>query len=455
MANSVDSRLSMLAGRKFIQIPGPNPILISGGEKEWDGNFIECCNVFKDGEMYYLYYHGYPKDKDAFPRDGYRLGVAYASHPLGPWRKHDANPIIDLGDEGSWEDGYVACAAVLKEREDSYYMFYTGNYKVGLAYAKHPLGPWTKYDGNPIIDSNFGYVGGVVKVNGRYYMFNEYPVGSDFPSPDQGPMALATAERPEGPWTPYEGNPVLDPGEWGSWEDGGYSEAGVLYHDDIFHMFYGGTKWAKFETIGYACSADGKKWIKHVDNPVAPRENNPDASAFAEVHAIWEYPFYYLYHTHRYSSRAELETWAEDIGVQVLSTGSPFQITVPLLQVDSIEPNQASNMDNPLYEDGRTKEISGCAPLSLAAARSCSITIRCTYPAGTEKGLRIHVQASTDGIRYDTEDYATWELPLDRGKTVGKTCPLDVSAAFIKVQVENLDKGSPVKDVRILANISG
>ena len=30
----------------------------------------------------------------------------------------------------------------------------------------------------------------------------------------------------------------------------------MLYHEGIFHTFYCGTKWEKFESIGYAYSFD-------------------------------------------------------------------------------------------------------------------------------------------------------------------------------------------------------
>jgi len=99
---------------KFIQIPGPNPIIVWNGEGTWDECHIECCNVFKDGETYYLYYHARPLDSSRWPHLGYRIGVATAPHPLGPWTKYENNPIIDSGLEGSWDSGPVACAAVLK-----------------------------------------------------------------------------------------------------------------------------------------------------------------------------------------------------------------------------------------------------------------------------------------------------------------------------------------------------
>ncbi len=48
---------------QFIQIPGPNPLLGPGDQSAWDGAVVEAGNVFKDGDKYYFYYHGTPRDK--------------------------------------------------------------------------------------------------------------------------------------------------------------------------------------------------------------------------------------------------------------------------------------------------------------------------------------------------------------------------------------------------------
>ena len=445
--------LEQLATRRFIHIPGPNPVFITGEPGTWDERVIECCNVLKDGDTYYLYYHGCPRDTEKWPRSNYRLGVATAPHPLGPWTRHGGNPIIDHGPEGGWEDDWVACAAVLKEEGDRYYMWYSGNYSVGLATAAHPLGPWKKHEGNPVIRDDFGYIGGVVKVDGKYYMFNEHPRGTVRSSPDQGPMSVATADRPEGPWELYAGNPVLTHDDWGSWEDGGYSEAGLLYHDGVFHTFYGGTKWRKLESIGYACSLDGFEFVKHVDNPVAPRERNPDASGFAEVHALWEKPYYYLFHTLRYQSRASRDTWAEDIGVQILTTETPFRLTMPVLALASLGGGETSALDHPLTDDGRTRSMSGCPPISLEAATTCSITAECSYHDDAAGSLRIHVVSSLDGIGCDTEGFCTFDLPGRPGERVRATHTVDASVMFIRVQVENLDSRHAVKDVKVTASL--
>jgi len=422
--------------KQLIQIPGPNPIITTGDKDTWDEHVIECCNVFKDENTYYLYYHGIPKNKDIWSRLTYRIGVATSSHPVGPWKKYEKNPIIDLGPEGSWEEGYVACAAVLKEKADKYYMWYSGNGHVGLATASSPLGPWKKYEGNPIIE-DFGYIGGVVKVEGKYYMYNEYPIGAS--SPDQGPICLATAEKPEGPWTKYEGNPVIPVGDWGAWDDGGYSESGVVHRDGVFHIFYGGTKWRKFETIGYAYSFDGYNFTKYVHNPVALREKNPDASAFAEVHALYEPPFVYLYHTLRYVSKGEpMDT--EDIGVQILATSTPFRLTMPVLDIDHLDAETISSFDS-------------CPPISLEHISSLALTTECTYDNQAKAGMRIHVRASYDGLNYDTLDLYTFDNCFEAGKTVRKTVELSPRVMFIKVLVENLSETRPVSNVRITATL--
>ncbi len=148
----------------FIQIPGPNPIITPGPEGAWDDGATEAADAFRDVDTYYFYYHATGAGK------GYRLGVATAKSPLGPFKKHGDKPVLDLGPKDSWDDLYVACAMVVKDGHQKYYMWYSGlgrsdkhrKWGIGLAIASHPLGPWQKYDGNPILE-DFGYVGSVVK----------------------------------------------------------------------------------------------------------------------------------------------------------------------------------------------------------------------------------------------------------------------------------------------------
>jgi len=65
-----------------------------------------------------------------------------------------------------WESDSVNEGPFVLKHKGLYYLMYSGNgftnpnYGVGFATAKHPMGPWTKYEHNPILRSN-AYVQGV------------------------------------------------------------------------------------------------------------------------------------------------------------------------------------------------------------------------------------------------------------------------------------------------------
>ena len=441
----------LLESGGFIHIPGPNPILVPGKSGAWDEGVIEAADAFKDGDVYYFYYHGTGQGKS------YRLGVSTAPGPLGPFRKHGDKPVLDLGPPGSWDDRCVACAMIVKEDDGKYLMWYSGiggpdkhpDWSIGLAAAPGPLGPWKKHPGNPIL-KDFGYVGGVVKVKGKYYLYTAHPIGSV--APDYSPMALAVADSPAGPWTRWAENPVLREGEKGEWDDGGFSEAEVLYHDGIFHMFYGGAKIYKprilsRESVGYAYSTDGYRFVKYGRNPVAPREANPNAAAFAEVHAIIEPPFVYLYHTLRYKEpRTEVHRRrfpnVEDLGIQVLVIETPFQLDMPILTRDTVD----TNTTTPLIDS---------PPVCLGNVKRVALTAQCTYSPKATRPIGIQVRSSSDGIRYDKTDLCRFDNDLKPGGHASKTFKLDTQVPFIKVLVENPDPSESVSEVTITATLGG
>lgn len=437
----VISKTMKLASTDFIQIPGPNPLL-TPAESGWDRMYNEAADIFKDDETYYLYYH-------ASGDGGYQVGVATADHPLGPWKKYENNPILKIGPKDSWEHVHVACAFVLKEGPDKYYMWYSGMktggengggvWGIGLATASSPLGPWTKYENNPIMQ-HFGYVGGVVKHKGRYYLYTAHPIGST--GVDYSPMSLAIADKPEGPYVEYENNPILKPDEWGSWDDGGFSEAEVYYHDGVFHMFYGGTKLnptriLSRESIGYAYSFDGINFTKYANNPVAICEMQPAGAAFSEVHAYQEGPLIYLFHTLRYNGRQG----HEDIGVQVLATQRPFKLTMPILIKDELKAGETTSLDD-------------CKPLCLDNISTLALTVEFKYGEKTRQ-VWVHVKSSYDGLKYDTIDKDTLVVPSLPNQQVRKTFEVKPDVKYIKVEVESRGGADTIKDVSVYATLGG
>ena len=447
-----NDRVNRLATRRLIQIPGPNPVIRMGDEGDFDERLMEAGEILKDlegsQELYYFYYHGRPMDTTKWPRTGYRIGVAVASQPLGPFTKPAQNPLVDLGPEGSWEDAHVACPCIIKHGPGQYIMWYSGigkseqyaTWSVGIATASHPLGPWAKYEGNPIID-DCGYPGGVVLLDGTYYMYNAHPISSY--APDYSPFVVYTATDPYGPWEPWEGNPVIVPGGWGAWDDGGYSEGKVVFHDGVFHAFYGGAKegvprMRTMESIGYAVSGDGYHFTKHVDNPVALREKNPDASAFAEVQCLFDPPFIYLYHTHRYLSSEDPDI--EDLGIQVLATATPFKLSMPVLHQE-------------VLAAGTTTELAACPPICLENISDLALGVRCNYSLKATAGVRVHVRASYDGFAHDTEDWATFDNGFAAGQESRRTVAVSARPQFIRVMVENLDTEHGATGLRMTATM--
>ena len=442
---------------KFIQIPGPNPIIRPGPESAWDDLVVEAADAFEEKGKYYFYYHATDRRENS-----YELGVATAKSPLGPFKKHGDKPVLEVGPEGSWDEEHVACAMIVRaedEEDDTYYMWYSGcdklsKWSIGLATGPSPVGPWKKYEGNPVVD-DFGYMGGALKVDGKYRLYTAWPINtpwskSDFIKSrsldyhsDYSPLAVAIGDKPEGPFTKYPRNPLMVRGEPGDWDDGGISEAEVLYDNGMFHMFYGAVRTfgPRIESVGYAYSFDGFKWYKYGRNPVATYHANPGAAAFAEIHAIIERPFIYVYHTLRpIEHGGESYPWNEDLGVQVLVTQTPFSLDMPALTVDSLDA-------------GKTTALADAPPICLSNITRLSLSAECRYGKKAKKPIRVHVRASSDGLKYDTADLYTLDNDLQPGKLARKTFEVKSKVRFIKVMLENLDGSESVSDVKIIATL--
>ncbi len=450
---------------EFITISGPNPILKPDTRTTWDDENIEAGDAFEDLGTYYLYYHAI--GSGGTKTYEYQIGVATATNPTGPFKKHGLDPILRVGPEGSWDDSAVACPMILKEGDEKYYMWYAGigidegseqEHKqeseqgfdvwcVGLATASNPLGPWKKYEGNPIL-KDFGYIGGVIKHDGKYRIYSVHPISAPGYQGDYGPLAVALADKPEGPYVKYAGNPIMAKGNPGDWDDGGPSEAEVLYHNGMFHLFYGGARiyGPRLESFGYAYSFDGFKWYKYGKNPVAAYQNSPMLYAFAEVHSIIELPYIYVYHTikpeHYPGRQYPWDYGGEHLGMHVLVTKKPFSIDMPAFYMENIGA-------------GSTTKLGDARPINLSNVSRLSLTVECKYSKNAKKPIRVHVRSSYDGVKYDTTDLYTLDSDLQPGRLTRKTFQLDCKMHFIMVIVENLDQSESVSEVQITATLGG
>jgi beta-1,2-mannobiose phosphorylase / 1,2-beta-oligomannan phosphorylase len=65
----------------------------------------------------------------------------------------------------------------------------------------------------------------------------------------------------------FAGNPILKPNSLNAWEALNTFNAGVIFHNNLFHMVYRAQGLDYISYIGYAVSADGYNWAR-LDKPV-------------------------------------------------------------------------------------------------------------------------------------------------------------------------------------------
>jgi len=126
-------------------------------------SFIDGHIFVDDDGTPYLYY-----DKDCSDNivDGAHVSQIYVQEMTEDLTELKGEAVLAVDPSQSWEDiggdwQWNEGAFVLKHKE-LYYLMYSANfyasadYSIGYATAEHPLGPWTKYEGNPILEKDLG-----------------------------------------------------------------------------------------------------------------------------------------------------------------------------------------------------------------------------------------------------------------------------------------------------------
>ena len=187
------------------------------------------------------------------------------------WTKYSENPVLDLGQNGSWDDYHITHPTAIYNGTN-YEMWYTGydgnNYRIGYAYSSDGIN-WTKYSGNPVI--NLGTTGAwdetsvstpSVIYNGLTYEM--WYAGSNNSSISQIGYATSTDGIN---WTKHSGNPILTIGSSSTWESNNIGNPSVLFNGSKYELWYSGFDGTNYR-IGYASSTNGTSWTKYSDNPV-------------------------------------------------------------------------------------------------------------------------------------------------------------------------------------------
>ena len=128
---------------------------------------------------------------------------------------------------------------------------------------------WFKYNGNPVLD--VGPSGswderhvGINRIIARDSIYQMWYSGSSDGSSFR--MGYATSSNRGLTWTKYESNPVLGTGPE-SWDAGSAYVGYVIFADSTYKLWYSGHGDARWR-MGYASSPDGITWTKSAMNPV-------------------------------------------------------------------------------------------------------------------------------------------------------------------------------------------
>jgi len=213
-----------------------NPILEVGVTDSWDDRGVIGPQVIFDGSSYHMWYGGWDgtlinTDDKPLPANC-RSGYATSSDGI-TWEKYPANPVMELGAEGSWDADGVFGASVMYK--DSLFKLWYG----GLNGVKGSIG---------------------------------YATSTDFIH-----------------WEKYSGNPVMEPGTSTEWDSLYIYFPNVLYNADSrrFEMWYAGGVKHTPRHIGFATSPDGITWEKYSNNPVmSPGPDVWDSLRFSGTHVM-------------------------------------------------------------------------------------------------------------------------------------------------------------------------
>lgn len=96
------------------------PVFILRNDQEWEHGIVEGQWFVKEGGVYYLFYSGC-----GYNNDCYSVGVAKSDNALGPYVKYNQNPILRTRapkTDKSWE-GPGHCS-VIRSPSGKWLMFY-------------------------------------------------------------------------------------------------------------------------------------------------------------------------------------------------------------------------------------------------------------------------------------------------------------------------------------------
>jgi hypothetical protein len=203
----------------------------------------------------------------------------------------EPEPILRTGSKDSWEPTGLYCSGAVVTPEGKCAVMYAAQkfplwMGFGLATADHPLGPFKKHEGNPVYKHHtHAHEFDLVRTDepGRRYMmfysgFTDAPTRG--PVGDRGYIVYSDDLMR---WTPHDANPVFGPETLDNWDAVHVRPRSLNKIGDTWYLWYEGTnQWNPpsgesdrvrpgwWDTVGLARSKDLVTWQYYQRNPALP-----------------------------------------------------------------------------------------------------------------------------------------------------------------------------------------
>jgi len=126
----------------------PEPILITGDSGSWEEYTLQHPSVIYDGNEFFMWYAAGNNTNPAIFNIGYARSVDGIL-----WEKYQKNPVLSIGEKGDWDDLRVWAPCVIFNGK-SFEMWYTGYdskfQQIGYAFSIDGI-HWNKYENNPVL----------------------------------------------------------------------------------------------------------------------------------------------------------------------------------------------------------------------------------------------------------------------------------------------------------------
>ncbi|HEY4301520.1 MAG TPA: hypothetical protein VGM73_11640 [Candidatus Didemnitutus sp.] len=207
--------------------------------------------------------------------------------------------------KSDWDHVDLLNPSVLRTADgfEAFYSGFNGTiWQTGVATSPDGL-TWTKQPGNPVLAPGATrYARTAIAANGDAFIVGGQ-VHYVFQGQDEhGTPTIGEGISVDGRTFPIlSSRPVIDAGPKGAWDEVGVGDPSVIAHGGTYYLYYLGMNAAGAQRIGVARSTDGVAWQKYAGNPIvdAGPAGSFDENGIGEPAVVFVAPNFYMLYTGR------------------------------------------------------------------------------------------------------------------------------------------------------------